>query len=75
MAPVVHGLEAKYHTDMNFVYIDIEDPASDSFKRELGYLYQPNIFLVDGEGNILNTWLGIVPSSTLENAILSAIGS
>lgn len=61
MAPIVHGLEVEYFGSVNFVYLDIDDPANDNFKKELGYKYQPHFFLVDGEGNILLQWLGPVP--------------
>ena len=27
MAPIVHGLEAKYYASVGFTYLDIDDPA------------------------------------------------
>jgi hypothetical protein len=60
MAPIVHGLESRYCTDINFSYLDIEDPANDSFKQALGYRYQPHVFLLDEDGNLLNEWVGPV---------------
>lgn len=73
MAPIVHGLEAEYADRMNFVYLDIDDPATDSFKGALGYRYQPHFFLLDGEGNILRQWLGFVPEEEFRQNFISAL--
>jgi hypothetical protein len=74
MAPVVHGLEAKYGDQVTFVYLDIDDPATNPFKSQLGYLYQPHLFLLDGSGNPLNQWLGFTTEAQLEDALMAAIG-
>lgn len=60
MAPIVHGLEVEYYEKINFVYLDVDDPASDVFLKQLGYRYQPHFMLIDGEGNVLEQWLGPV---------------
>lgn len=74
MAPVVHGLEAKYSSQVDFVYLDIDDSSNDDFKRQFGYQYQPHIFLLDGQGNILNQWVGSVDQATLDAALAAASG-
>ena len=68
MAPIVHGLEVEYFRSISFVYLDIYDPANAIFKQELGYKYQPHFFLVDGEGNILQQWLGPVSVDDFRSA-------
>jgi hypothetical protein len=73
MAPIVHGLEAEYGERMNFVYLDIDNPANDRFKEQLFYRYQPHIFLVDEKGTIINQWLGKVSDSVLRSAIEAAL--
>lgn len=60
MAPIVHGLESEYYGQINFVYLDIDDPANESFKQQLGFRYQPQFFLIDGAGNIIQQWVGSV---------------
>jgi hypothetical protein len=60
MAPIVHGLEVEYFGAINFVYLDIDDSANANFLKELGFRYQPHFILLDGEGNILQQWLGPV---------------
>jgi hypothetical protein len=66
LAPVVHGVEQGWGDEINFVYLDIDDPRNDEFKRALGYQYQPHTFLLDGEGNVLQQWVGFVDAEDLE---------
>lgn len=70
----MHGLEAKYTGQVEFVYLDIDDPATNEFKRQLGYRYQPHLLLLDGDGNILRQWIGYVSESDLDPALQSAAG-
>ena len=69
----MHGLEDKYLGQVNFVYLDIDDQRNDEFKKALGYRYQPHIFLLDAEGEILNQWIGPITREDLEAEILDAI--
>ncbi len=69
----MHGLEAEYYGQINFVYLDIDDPVNDQFKRALGYQYQPHLFLMDGEGNILGQWVGRVAADELRSAFQGAL--
>ncbi|MFC2053119.1 thioredoxin domain-containing protein [Chloroflexota bacterium] len=61
MAPLVHGLEEQYGSQVRFIYLDIDDPTNQPFKEELRYRYQPHFLLIDGEGNIIDQWVGYVP--------------
>lgn len=70
----MHGLEAEWGGQVNFVYLDIDDPATESFKRQLGYRVQPHMFLLDGEGRVLEQWLGYVEGETLEAALRDVTG-
>jgi hypothetical protein len=69
----VHGLEAEYGNQVNFIYLDIDDQDNNTFKQQLRYRYQPHIFLVDGEGAVLGQWVGQVARDTLEGAILDSL--
>jgi hypothetical protein len=73
MAPIVHGLEFKYGDQVIFTYLDIDDPATNQFKQELNYRFQPHFFLLNPEGRILNQWVGVISSEELEDAILAAL--
>ena len=70
----MHGLEDYYGEDMLFSFLDVDDPGTEDFKSALGYRYQPHIFLLDRDGNILAQWVGSVDLATLEAAILAALG-
>ena len=54
----MHGLEVEYYDRINFVYLDIDDPANDSFEQILGFRYQPQVFILSGEGQVLYEWIG-----------------
>jgi hypothetical protein len=69
----VHGLEATYGDSIEFIYLDIDDPRTNDFKRTLGYRYQPHLFLLDGEGNVVNQWIGRVSAHDLETAFVQAL--
>lgn len=69
----MHGLEDVYSDRVNFVYLDIDDQRTQEFKKALGYRYQPHIFLLDQDGNILNQWLGPIQGEVVETAILQAL--
>lgn len=73
MAPIVHGLEAEYAEQINFIYLDIDDPENGEFLRELGFRYQPHFLLLDGQGEILQQWLGPVSEEQFREAFSSAI--
>ena len=60
MAPLVHSLEEQYQDEMNFVYLDVDDPANTAFKRTLGYRRMPHFFLLDYQGRVLRSWQGYV---------------
>lgn len=60
MAPIVHGLEAEYVGRIQFTYLDADDPATKDFQRSLGFAYQPEFYLLDGAGIVLQKWFGYV---------------
>ena len=68
MAPIVHGLEAEYFNRVNFVYLDVDDQGNSEFLRKLGYKYQPHFFLIDGQGTVLQQWLGPVGADDFRSA-------
>ncbi|MFN8427173.1 MAG: hypothetical protein U0X93_16930 [Anaerolineales bacterium] len=37
MAPMVHGLEAKYFGKIKFTYLDADDPNTRDFQQTLGF--------------------------------------
>ena len=58
MAPMVHGLESKYFGKIKFSYLDADDPQTFDFQQALGFHYQPEVYLLDASGNVLQKWVG-----------------
>jgi hypothetical protein len=68
MAPMVHGLEAKYFGRIRFSYLDADDPQTLDFQHSLGFYYQPELYLLDGNGKVLEKWVGYTDQEQLETA-------
>jgi hypothetical protein len=60
MAPIVHGLEAEYEGKIKFAYLDIDDQRTGDTKRSLGFTYQPEFYLLNGQGQVIKKWIGRV---------------
>jgi hypothetical protein len=58
MAPMVHGLEAKYFGKIKFSYLEISNPLTADFRDYLGFRIRPSFYLLDADGNILHQWIG-----------------
>ena len=72
MAPVVHGLEAKYGEHVNFIFLDIDDADTQALQEELGYNYRwrPFIFFVNGNGErVGDAFIGVQDGSVIEAAL------
>jgi thiol-disulfide isomerase/thioredoxin len=74
MAPTVHGLETLYGDQINFIYLDRDDPATFGLQEQLGYIYQPHFFLLDPHGIILAQWRGYVDGIELQRALAGSLG-
>jgi len=68
MAPMVHGLEAKYFGRVLFSYIDADDPRTFDIQRALGFRYQPELYLLDAAGTVLQKFVGFTSQEQLESA-------
>lgn len=73
MAPTVHGLENLYGDQVNFVYLDRDDPATRALQDQLGYIYQPHFFLLAEDGTILDQWRGYVEGEVLQQALVESL--
>jgi len=63
---MVHGLEAKYFGRIQFTYLDADDSATGTFQQQLGFYYQPEVYLLDGNGNVLKKWVGFTSEQEFE---------
>ncbi len=73
MKPIVHGLEARFSDRVGFVYLDVDDPNTAGLKEALGYRYVPHFFLVDGDGVVVQQWLGPVTAAEFVAAFESVL--
>lgn len=67
MAPIVHGLEAKYFGKIQFTYLDADDPRTYDFQQELGFYYQPEVYFLDPNGVVLMKWVGFTSETDFES--------
>jgi thioredoxin-like negative regulator of GroEL len=66
MAPMVHGLEAKYFGRIKFTYLDADDPQTFDFQKALGFYSQPEVYLLDASANVLQKWVGFTSEEDFE---------
>jgi hypothetical protein len=63
---MVHGLEAIYSGRIKFSYLDADDPRTQDFQQALGFYYQPEVYLLDANGNVLQKWVGFTSEEEFE---------
>ena len=73
MAPFVHGLEDEFGDRIKFTYLDIDDPQTEPFKQALGFVGTPQFVLLDGNGEIITQWFGLVDPVEFENAFTEGL--
>lgn len=69
MAPMVHRLEAEYYGRVIFTYLDADDSRTDAFKSQLGFFYQPEFYLLDANGNLIEKLVGPVSEETFREVL------
>ncbi|MEW6083283.1 MAG: hypothetical protein AB1607_01690 [Chloroflexota bacterium] len=73
MAPMVHGLEAKYFGRIVFTYLDADDPQTFDFQQILGFYYQPEVYFLDPNGVVLQKWVGFTSDTEFESVFLQYV--
>jgi len=74
MAPIVHGLEARYYGKIAFIYLDADDPATKVYQRQFGFRVQPEFYLLDGSGSVVKKWVGYVKVEDFEAEFAKLLG-
>ena len=75
MVPVVDGLEAKYHDQVEFRRIDANSPAGKSAYQAYALRGHPGFVLLSQDGSTLGKGIGELTVENLEEPIISAIGN
>ena len=68
MKPVVHGLEAEYWGQIDFVYIDRENPDNTTVVNAYGIASQPIFILINPDGTEAQRWFGAPSADTFREA-------
>ena len=71
----MHGLEAEYGNCIDFVYLDIDDPANADAKTRYKFLAQPLLILEDGNGKELWRKFGRIDRAGLEAELKGALSA
>lgn len=69
MKPIVGGLKNIYPDQIDFVELNIDDPATNEAKQKYNFRVQPHFLLIDENGEVVKEWLGIVEQGDFRAAI------
>lgn len=73
IAPILYLLETRYGDRVNFVYLDIEDPANDLYTKLIGDKLPPVIYLIAADGSVIREWNGLISLEELEEGLQSVL--
>ena len=74
MKPVVYSLSNSYDDQIEFVFLDIDDPSNNEAKEKYGYRYQPHFFIVNEADEVQQQWVGFVEEEILASALNEFLG-
>ena len=69
MAPKVSALKDEYETDINFVFLNVDNQKWDKYIRKFNVNGIPQVNLFDREGNLSSTFIGKQQESTIRDSI------
>lgn len=69
MAPIVHGLESEWRSQVEFVFVNVADSATRAARERLGFDATPHFFFLNARGDVVRQFQGVVPRDSLERAL------
>ena len=66
MAPKVSELKDEYEQDINFVFLNVDNPKWESYIRRFSVNGIPQVNLFDKQGNLASTFIGKQEEKTIE---------
>ncbi len=69
MAPKVSDLKDEYAKDINFVFLNVDNPKWDNYIRKFNVNGIPQVNLFDRKGNLISTFIGKQEEITIRNSI------
>ena len=70
MAPKVSALKEEFDTDINFVFLNVDNQKWGSYIRKLEVNGIPQVNLFDRKGNLISTFIGKQEDSTIRDSLL-----
>ncbi len=71
----MHGLEAEYWGQVDFVYLDREAPDNAEVVGTYGIFYQPVFILIAADGTEVQRWFGAINADDLRAALDAYLAS
>ena len=71
MAPHVADIKEKYEKDMNFVFLNVDNPKWEKYIKDFNVNGIPQINLFDEEANLKSTFLGKQQEKTIVDSLVN----
>ena len=78
MAPKIAMLKEEYEKDINFVFLNVDNPKWESYMRKFNVNGIPQVNLLNSKGNLEATFIGKQEEQTIKGSLeklISGIGS
>ena len=75
MSPSVYELRKEYEKDINFVFINVDNPKWDKYIRKMNVNGIPQINLFDKEYNLEKTFIGLQVESDIKQSLENLIST
>ena len=69
MAPKVSALKDQYEKDINFIFLNVDNPKWGDYLRDFDVNGIPQINLIDKEGNLESTFIGKQDEQKIEESL------
>ena len=73
MAPEVTELKKDFDNEINFVFLNVDNPKWDKFIKQFNVNGIPQINIIDSNSNLLATFTGLQEEKTLKGSINSLL--
>jgi len=73
MSPGVSQLRKEYGKDINFVFINVDNPKWDKYIKEMNVNGIPQINLFDNESNLEKTFIGLQDESDIKKSLINLL--
>ena len=75
MKPIVDELEVKYGNEIDFVYLNIDDPSTRDAQEQYNFRYQPHFVLLNADGEVVEQWVGYQSPNIFEEAFAGILSN